>query len=373
MKESKEFQAIQKLKKINCEIINIFKKEYITYITFKNIDGTKETRSIYDILKNDFIIGSTILRDTNEFCVYNATLLSKNENIYNTEIININKQIAILKCGICGKEYTQHIKNFLRKKSKKCCVECRTNIPSSKRFNEETVFSDIENNYNLRILPNQKYKDFHIKIGVINNDGYKGELSYCNIKKGSKISPFAKYNVYALDNLRHYIKINNIDCIIPTQKYNGWDLPIKIQCKCGRIYKVTLTHFMDNQHKCVYCSKSKSNYELKVEEWLKANNIDFDSQYKFKDCRYKKELPFDFYIEKYNLIIEVDGEGHYKPICFNGVSQQVAKKKFEETKKRDAIKNKYCKTHNINILRISYIDINNNNYKNILSQTFIKK
>ena len=54
-------------------------------------------------------------------------------------------------------------------------------------------------------------------------------------------------------------------------------------------------------------------------------------------------------------------------------SKKVAEKKFKDTKKRDKIKDEYCKSHNINLLRISYIDIKNNNYKNILSQIFIKE
>lgn len=372
-KEFKTNQAIEKLKNLNCEVIDIYEKGYVVYISFKNIDNTKETRTVYDILEDKFVVGSTILRDTNEFCIYNATLLSKNENIYNTEIISINKQIATLKCGICKKEYTQHIKHFINKTSKKCCNECRLKIPSTKRLNEMEVFYDIEENYNLKILPSQKYKEFHCKIGVVDKDGYKGEISYCNIKKGAKISPFAKYNVYALENLKHYIKKNGIDCIVPIQKYNGWDYPMKFQCSCGNIYKTTLTHFIDGQHKCLYCSGSKSNYEVIIEEWLNKNGIGFISQYKFKDCYYKKELPFDFYIKKYNLLIEVDGEGHYEPIRFNGCSKKVAEKKFKDTKKRDKIKDEYCKSHNINLLRISYIDIKNNNYKNILSQIFIKE
>ena len=93
-KEFKTNQAIEKLKNLNCEVIDIYEKGYVVYISFKNIDNTKETRTVYDILEDKFVVGSTILRDTNEFCIYNATLLSKNENIYNTEIISINKQIA---------------------------------------------------------------------------------------------------------------------------------------------------------------------------------------------------------------------------------------------------------------------------------------
>ena len=82
-------------------------------------------------------------------------------------------------------------------------------------------------------------------------------------------------------------------------------------------------------------------------------------------------MPFDFYIKKYNLLIEVDGEGHYEPIRFNGCSKKVAEKNFKDTKKRDKIKDEYCIDNNIPLLRISYkendfIDEKINNFINKL-------
>ena len=41
-KEFKTNQAIEKLKNLNCEVIDIYEKGYVVYISFKNIDNTKE-------------------------------------------------------------------------------------------------------------------------------------------------------------------------------------------------------------------------------------------------------------------------------------------------------------------------------------------
>jgi very-short-patch-repair endonuclease len=58
---------------------------------------------------------------------------------------------------------------------------------------------------------------------------------------------------------------------------------------------------------------------------------------------------FDFFIEKYNLCIEFDGEQHFKAIkYFGGV------KNLKLQQKRDSIKNIYCKNNNINLLRIRF-------------------
>lgn len=62
-------------------------------------------------------------------------------------------------------------------------------------------------------------------------------------------------------------------------------------------------------------------------------------------------LPFDFYIPKYNLIIEYDGFHHFYPV--NGWGGE---EKFKLTQENDAIKNKYCKENDITLLRIPYTD-----------------
>ena len=83
-------------------------------------------------------------------------------------------------------------------------------------------------------------------------------------------------------------------------------------------------------------------------------NIDFIFQKTFKECKDKNVLPFDFYISKYNLIIEFDGIQHFKPISkFDG------EEGFVTRVLHDAIKNQYCEDNNINILRIPYWDYDN--------------
>jgi hypothetical protein len=52
-----------------------------------------------------------------------------------------------------------------------------------------------------------------------------------------------------------------------------------------------------------------------------------------------------------NLCIEYDGKQHFKPIKYWG-----GQKSFDLTKKRDKIKNEYCKKNNIILIRFGYKD-----------------
>lgn len=84
--------------------------------------------------------------------------------------------------------------------------------------------------------------------------------------------------------------------------------------------------------------------ELVIKQFLEENNIKFEMEKKFIDCRDKDILPFDFYLANKNLIIEFDGKHHYQNIWGN----------LGLVRKHDNIKNEYCRVHNINILRIPY-------------------
>lgn len=66
-----------------------------------------------------------------------------------------------------------------------------------------------------------------------------------------------------------------------------------------------------------------------------------------KLCRKK----IDFYLNEYNICIEYDGRQHYEAVDFFGGNDALL-----ISKKRDNIKNKYCKSNNIKLFRIKYSD-----------------
>ena len=119
----------------------------------------------------------------------------------------------------------------------------------------------------------------------------------------------------------------------------------------------------NNIQGCPYCFDTKkfvfSKGEKAVEQVLQDLNITYLPQYTFSDCRDKNLLPFDFYLPKLNKCIEYDGQHHYFPVTFNGVSKERAIENHLTTLKHDKIKNEYCKNNNIELLRIPYYDFKN--------------
>jgi len=54
------------------------------------------------------------------------------------------------------------------------------------------------------------------------------------------------------------------------------------------------------------------------------------------------------------IIVEYDGEGHFMPVCFNGISFKKAQKKFKKRKKIDKLDFQFCKENNIILHRVRY-------------------
>jgi hypothetical protein len=127
---------------------------------------------------------------------------------------------------------------------------------------------------------------------------------------------------------------------------------VKIKCKkCHSIFE-QLPYIHLRNHGCSKCNESKG--ENRVAKYLSENNIRYIKNKIFKTLRYKSYLKPDFYLYDLDLIIEYDGEFHYKALI--GSTPQKKQKNLEDTQCRDKIKNEWAKANNIPLLRIPYWD-----------------
>lgn len=130
--------------------------------------------------------------------------------------------------------------------------------------------------------------------------------------------------------------------------YKGCRIKVKIICnKHKSVFEQTPASHL--QHGCPICKESKG--EKQIADLLESRNINFIRDHKFNACKNKHRLRFDFYIPNLNTCIEFDGIQHSVPIKYFGGNDRL-----ELTKYRDSIKNFYCKSNNIPLLRISYKD-----------------
>lgn len=118
-------------------------------------------------------------------------------------------------------------------------------------------------------------------------------------------------------------------------------------CPLHQMYEASPSNLLKGTG-CPKCKESKG--EKFISNWLKNNNIEFISQKKFSTCKNIRELPFDFYIQNKNLLIEYDGRHHYKAINFFGGEKGLA-----ERMKNDSIKTNWSIENDFLLIRPNYL------------------
>lgn len=144
------------------------------------------------------------------------------------------------------------------------------------------------------------------------------------------------------------------DTVYPIDEYAGAAVKIMFGCKvCGGRWETKPSHIFSG-HGCPNCRSSVG--EKSISDYLTSRGIYFEPQKRFNNCRYKHTLPFDFYIRSCNTAIEYDGIQHFMPQPFGGYGYDY-EKAFEEQLVKDSIKDEYCKTNGIKLIRIPYTEI----------------
>lgn len=125
---------------------------------------------------------------------------------------------------------------------------------------------------------------------------------------------------------------------------------VKVICRKHGPYKISPASFLKGTG-CPNCRNSRG--ENKIREYLKHRKIRFIQQKKFKTCKNKRHLSFDFYVKDYKLLIEYDGAQHFNAYpSFGGITS------FEALKIRDEIKNQWAIKKDYNLLRIKHTSFN---------------
>lgn len=134
--------------------------------------------------------------------------------------------------------------------------------------------------------------------------------------------------------------------------YQSADTPIDFECPRGHVFRARPSNMLRPTYGCPVCKESTG--EQRVRRYLEENGISFIPQKAFSGCAYIRVLPFDFYVESLNMVIEFDGHHHFVPIKYFGGDAHL-----KETQTRDEIKTRYCIENGITLIRIPYWDYEN--------------
>lgn len=315
--------------------------------------------------KNPYFYENMLLYIKNN--VFSKTvLLTKKEDIKNID------QHLSFKCGLCGEEYKSTWHTFISNKDKICnfCFNRKRSLKLTNTKHKDTNKFHVVAQKNGLIILNGPDIKYHQKVLVQNTEGFRGYMTPENILKGASFEKFSIRNPYTIDNLRILAFNNKWDCVIYDQEYKGDKQPFVVMCSCGKDFEVDAVHFVGGKFQCNECRVKQSYISKQVENYLKDKKVNYVKEKTFVDCKKVGLLPFDFWLPEYNVLIEVDGLGHYRPVLFSG-DKEKAEQNFTKTKENDEIKTNYCKEHHIPLLRLPFWIIEKNQHVQILDN-FLK-
>lgn len=226
------------------------------------------------------------------------------------------------------------------------CGQCRAKRVSEAKTKTQEYFEQRlkKTNSDLEVL--SRYRGLRENIKVKNNKcGHIYEVLANNIAHGSGCPV-----CHGMKDTSEFIQEINDKYpgeYIVKGRYKNNRTPILVQHKCGYEWEVTPKSLL-REIRCPKCIMSKG--ELFIHNYLTSKNIEFQEQYRFKDCRNKIPLPFDFavFVNGELKLIEFDGSHHF------GKSNNWGKADKTKVKFNDNIKNAYCKDNGIPLLRIPY-------------------
>lgn len=286
---------------------------------------------------------------TLEEFIIKSNLIHKNKYTYLIDtLIKVSEIIPII-CPYHG-IFNQRAKNHIY--NKQGCPKCVPNYIDTDIFIER---SNITHN-NIYDYSKVKYKNQKHKVIIICKE--HGEFSQspdkhllsqgcpgCFKKTRKSVNQFIKESNSIHNNEYDYSKSN----------YINRQTKVVIICKeHGEFLQSPSKHLYGQG--CPLCSMSRG--EKYIINYLDNNDISYIKEYKFDNCLSDNDIPlrFDFYLPDFKLLIEYDGQQHFKPLEYFGGDCG-----FKRIKRNDNIKDNYCLDNKLKLLRIPYEKINSIN------------
>lgn len=266
--------------------------------------------------------------------------------------INAKAKLKLI-CN-CGEEFEKSFNKFKQGQTK--CRHCT----NRKEWNNESISELLKSEGNELISKEELTSSSEILVKCKCNNEYTTTFrNYlydnkrtCNDCTKIRVSETKRIGI---DKLKEIVSINS-DSILISEDYINFKENLTFKCKCNNEFKTSMISFNNGKKSCDKCSP-KSKLEYITDLYLNNNNYNYETQHTFEDLLSIKgrKLKFDFiiYFKDYYILLELDGEQHFKP------SNLFGEDKFKTQVIHDKLKNEYCEKNNIILYRISYKELNN--------------
>lgn len=252
-------------------------------------------------------------------------------------------------CKNCQKEYYLSVAKSLYRKTS-VCPDCYPHIKNSK-------YRDIIKTF---ISNSQQFDFYEPWDEKISKTSFIPIICHkCGMKQKKRASAFVRAReetlCYYCGKNSHPISLAEyrqrmIECdkqdydII---NYTRLKAMATYRHNCGFVFSQSADNFLLGNG-CPECFGRRSKGEMKIEKFLKENNVRYEKEKRF-DFNFRS--PFDFFLPEYNVLIEFQGEQHFRSVSYFGGA-----KSFERQKANDENKRRFCQERGYILIAIPYTD-----------------
>jgi hypothetical protein len=339
------------------------KENYFYYMTFNNF--------IRGVVNRESNLKNTLFSKKNIFATNNMVhWLEINKKSFILVSVDFGDNTKVnLHCKNCGADFTFFWYDLIGRNRN--CPICREGV---RRYTRDEVKLYLSN-YGFYLLDNCEYNNNIIPISFKDSENYFYYSSLTSFKYSItqpentfKRGRFQVTNIYTIDNIRNWLKINNKSFDIVSKEYKHSRDKLTFHCNdCNKNFKLYWNDLCNRNADCPSCNEHDSRGEKHIRDCLLRNKIPFEHPIKLENCRNKRQLSFDFgvYTEIGWVLIEYNGVQHYIQSEFYGGGNR-----FEKQQINDNIKYQYCIDNNIELIIIPYTDFKN--IDRIVEERFVK-
>jgi hypothetical protein len=284
-------------------------------------------------------------------------LKENNIKIKRCSEFTVSNNIMDWECLVDGYKWKTIAHSIIKNKDPTRCPKCKGGIV----YTIEKI-RNILNSLNIELL-NTEYKNY---TGKLNCKCKKCSLIFTRTYKDMQRSKRnTKYkNLCPNCNNRILYSNDNVDTLLIEHKRNIVRLSdiskaknnVEWKCTiCNTIWFTTPQSILTKiRHTgCPTCKNKKEN-ELK--RFIVDNIVSDYFKHQYKIYIDNKKRFVDFCIIKNDNVyfIERNGEQHYMPICFNGLSRTIANRNYEKQVIKDKQLKEFCEEYNIKLIVIKY-------------------
>lgn len=241
-----------------------------------------------------------------------------------------NRHNLVWRCH-CGNVFECSLNAFLNGKHQ--CNNCSS---LEKANNSSISIEEVE-----KVLIDKPYTMIRESFSRLSNgfiaitdDGYYVKFNRDNLYNDKEPEKFHQCNPYTIENIKHYIEINNIETELLSTNYINNTNKMLWKCKCGNVFYKDWNSFYQGSHCCQSCGRIEQGIQRRKDFKEVINIVEANGYEMYEKLDINKPISS----QKISLI---DKEGYLYQTTWSHLKENKDYEKFYGT-------NKYS-IHNINL------------------------